>query len=181
MAENNPFVRPVSVESIPREGLEQAIEANQAERAALARLDGLPAIGRLAAEFTLRRAGRGIIHVRGEVHAEVTQTCVVSLEPFDVTLNEPVDVRFAAPAGKSAGRRAPPIMAAEAESFAMGDEDAPDPIVDGKIDLGALAAEFVILGLDPYPRKPGLEFAPPSEKEGQDTPFASPGDGPKKN
>ena len=32
-------------------------------------------------------------------------------------------------------------------------EDAPDPIVDGKVDLGALAAEFIALALDPYPRK----------------------------
>ena len=146
----------------------------------MARLVGLPAIRRLAAEFTLRRAGSGIIQVRGEVHAQATQTCVVSLEPFDVTLNEPVDVRFAAPAGESAGRRAP-ITAAEAESFALGDQDAPDPIVDGKIDLGALAAEFMILGLDPYPRKPGVEFTPPSEKEGRDTPFAKLSDGPKNN
>ena len=40
--------------------------------------------------------------------------------------------------------------------FRLAIEDAPDPIVDGKIDLGALAAEFMILGLDPYPRKPGV-------------------------
>jgi hypothetical protein len=181
MVENNSFTRPVRVESIPGEGLEQRIEASQAERAALARLDGLPAIGRLAAEFTLRRVGRGIIQVRGEVHAEVTQTCVVSLEPFDVTLNEPVDVRFAAPTGEGAGRRAPPITAAEVESFAIGDHEAADPIVDGKIDLGALAAEFMILGLDPYPRKPGVEFTPPSDEEARDAPFAKLGDGPKNN
>lgn len=181
MVENKPFARPVRVESIPKEGLEQMIEASQAERVALAKLNGLPAIGRLTAEFALRRAGRGIIQVRGKVHAEVTQTCVVSLEPFDVTLDEPVDVRFAAPTGESASRRGPPLTAAEAESFALGDEEPPDAIVDGKIDLGALAAEFMILGLDPYPRKPGVEFAPPSEKEGPDTPFASLSDGLKKS
>ena len=27
-----------------------------------------------------------------------------------------------------------------------------------QIDLGALAAEFLALGLDPYPRKPGVAF-----------------------
>ena len=37
-------------------------------------------------------------------------------------------------------------------------EEPPDAIVDGKIDLGALAAEFLALGLDPYPRKPGASF-----------------------
>ena len=179
MAENNPFARPVRVESIPREGLEQTIEASQAERAALAKRDGLPAIGRLAAEFSLRRVGRGMIRVRGEVHAAATQTCVVSLEPFDVTLDEPVDVRFAAPAGESVGGRAPPTTAAE--SYAVGDEEAPDPIIDGKIDLGALAAEFMILALDPYPRKPGVEFAPPAAKDARDSPMAKLDDEPKQS
>lgn len=181
MVEDKPFARPVRVESIPREGLEQTIEAGEAERAALAKLDGLPAVGRLAAQFSLRRVGRGMIWVRGAVHAEVTQTCVVSLEPFDVTLNEPVDVRFAAPGGEGARRGAPPAATAEALAFAMDDEDAPDPIVDGQIDLGALAVEFMLLGLDPYPRKPGVEFAPPSEQDAQDTPFARLADGSKDN
>ena len=36
-------------------------------------------------------------------------------------------------------------------------------MIDGKIDLGALAAEFFALGLDPYPRKPGAEFVAPPE------------------
>jgi hypothetical protein len=161
MAENEPFVRPVRVESVPEGGVEHVVDANEAERSALAALNGLRAIGRLTGIFALSRAGRGIIRVRGEVHAEATQTCVVSLEPFDVVLDEPVDVRFAPPAGEGARRRGPPIAAAEAQGLAFDDEDEPDLIVDGRIDLGALAAEFMILGLDPYPRKPGVDFMPP--------------------
>ena len=168
MSENAPFSRFVRVESVPEGGVEHSVEANEAERRALAELNGLAAIGRLTAKFALRRAGRGIIRVRGEVHAEATQTCVVSLEPFDVVLDEPVDVRFAAAVGESVSRRGPPITAAEASAFAIGDEDEPDPIVDGKIDLGALAAEFMVLGLDPYPRKPGVDFNLPSAPEGSD-------------
>ena len=181
MAENSPFARPVRVESVSADGLEQRIEANEAERAALAKLNDLPAIARLTARFTLNRAGRGVIRVRGEVHAEVTQSCVVSLEPVEARLNEPVDVRFAVPAGESASRRGPPISAAEAESLSLDGEDAPDPVVDGKIDLGALAAEFMVLGLDPYPRKPGVDFTPPAaEGEGAGGPFGGLGEGAKK-
>ena len=173
MAEDGPFVRPVRVESVPEGGVEHAIEASEAERRALAKLNGLPAIGRLAARFALSRAGRGIIRVRGDVKAEVTQTCVISLESFDVVLQEPVDVRFAPVAAGSPSRRAPSIASAEAGAFAIRDEDEPDPIVDGKIDLGALAAEFMVLGLDPYPRKPGVDFSPPTvEQEEPDSPLA---------
>jgi hypothetical protein len=181
MAERGPFTRPVRIESVSADGLEQTIEANEAERAALAKLNGLPGIARLTATFVLKRAGRGLIKVRGEVHAEVTQSCVVSLEPIDATLDEPVDVRFAVPVGESASRRGPPLSAAEAESLSLDGEDQPDKIVDGRIDLGALAAEFMVLGLDPYPRKPGVDFTPPkTEGEGVDTPFSGLGEGAKK-
>ncbi|MGB7126998.1 MAG: DUF177 domain-containing protein, partial [Methylovirgula sp.] len=40
----------------------------------------------------------------------------------------------------------------------------------GMIDVGALAAEFLALGLDPYPKKPGVEFTPvtvPEESAGR--------------
>ena len=35
------------------------------------------------------------------------------------------------------------------------------PLVNGKVDLGAIATEFVLLGIDPYPRKPDAVFEPP--------------------
>ena len=46
-------------------------------------------------------------------------------------------------------------------------------MIDGRIDLGALAAEFFALGLDPYPRKPGAEFVAPPEPAPPDSPFAA--------
>jgi hypothetical protein len=170
MAEGEPFSRPVRVDSIPRDGLEQTIEASQSERAALAKRMGLPAIERLAADFAIHRVGGGIIEVRGEVRARLTQTCVVSLEPFDISLEEPIEVRFAAPA-EAPRPRARSIEAPEADWPEPGDADPPDPIVDGRIDLGALAAEFLSLGLDPYPRKPGAEFP-----QGDDAPPEKPDD-----
>jgi uncharacterized metal-binding protein YceD (DUF177 family) len=163
------FSRPARVEALPKDGLTQTIEANPAERAALAALNGLPGIAKLTATFVLRRAGRGGVRVSGTVHAELTQTCVVSLEPFEATLDEPVDVRFAPPAEEGAARRA--ASGAPAETVLLDAEDAPDPIVDGRVDLGALAAEFMALGLDPYPRKPGVAFAPPAEAATPESPF----------
>ena len=42
----------------------------------------------------------------------------------------------------------------------MHEYEPPDEIVNGQIDLGAITAEFLVLGLDPYPRKPGVDFSP---------------------
>ena len=164
MAEPVTFSRPVRVDALPRDGSSQIIEANATERAALAKLNNLPAIASLKANLRLTRAGRGAVRVRGEVLAEVTQTCVVTLEPIEALVREEVDVRFAEPARKSAGGAL--NVADRSELLDLGGEDPPDEIVNGRIDLGALAAEFLALGLDPYPRKPGAEAAGSGEGGG---------------
>jgi len=170
MTDAPPFSRLVKVDALPADGLSQTIEANPEERAALAALNRLPAIASLTAGFTVRRSGRGGARVTGEVHAEVTQLCVVSLEPFAATVDEPIDVRFAPAKAVEAARR---VKEDGAEMVEVGSEDPPEPIVDGGIDLGALAAEFLALGLDPYPRKPGVAFDLPEPEGGQVSPFAA--------
>ena len=50
--------------------------------------------------------------------------------------------------------------------------DGPEPMFGGTVDLGALATEFLILGIDPYPRKPGAEFEPPKDVAPDPGPFA---------
>jgi len=171
MTDAPPFSRKVRVDPLPAEGLNQTIEATAEERAALAAINRLPAIASLTARFALRRSGRGGAHVTGEVRADVTQVCVVTLEPFAATVDEPVDVRFAPAEAIEKARRA---KEDDAETVDVGGEDPPDPIIDGRIDLGALAAEFFALGLDPYPRKPGVAFDPPEDAPGgEESPFAA--------
>ena len=169
MTEAGPLTRVVRVDALPREGQTVAIEASPAERNALASLHGLPAIAALTATLRLEPAGSGGGRVTGAVHGELTQTCVVSLEPFEATVDEAVDVRFAPEQEEGSARGA----ARETLSLSLADEDGPDPVIDGRIDLGALTAEFFALGLDPYPRKPGAEFVAPPEPAPPDSPFAA--------
>jgi hypothetical protein len=166
MTDSAPFRRIVRVDALPEDGQTLTIEANASEREALATLYAVPAIAALTATLRLERAGHGGARVSGAVHAELTQICVVSLEPFAATVDEDIDVRFAPrPQAESVhGQR---------EAFSFAHEDGPDPIIEGKIDIGALAAEFVALGLDPYPRKPGVEFVPPAELAPRPSPFAA--------
>ena len=164
-----PFSRTIRVDAIPREGLETRVEAEAAERAALAAFNGLPAIAAFAASFRLQHGGGGTVIVHGELEAEVTETCVVTLEPFESSIFAPIDLRFAPPSERPAQRGG---AAGEAEEVTIGEEDEPDPIIDGAIDLGAVASEFLTLNLDPYPRKPGVSFEPPAS--GEDKPAASP-------
>jgi hypothetical protein len=143
-----PFSRPIDVERLPEGGEDVAIAATAEECAAIAAENGLLALGRLDGAFRIVRRGRDGARVTGTVTAVSTQRCVVSLEPFDTAVSEPVDVSFA-----------PPGAAGEpAAGMALGDADPPDPLIDNTIDLGGLATEFLVLGLDPYPHKPGIAF-----------------------
>jgi uncharacterized metal-binding protein YceD (DUF177 family) len=169
---SEPFSRVVRVDSIPRDGQEVAIEASPTERDALATLYRLPSIEALSANLTLKRTGPGEVRVTGAVRGRLTQICVVSLEPFPAVVNEEVDVRFAELADDVAARR----LSSEPQTFSIDDEDDPDPIIDGTIDLGALTAEFFALGLDPYPRAPGAVFEPPEDSEAVASPFSALGD-----
>jgi hypothetical protein len=169
---SEPFSRVVRVDSIPRGGLTLAIEASPTEREALAALYRLPSIEALSAELTLERSAQDEVRVTGAVHGRLTQTCVVSLEPFPAVVNEEVDVRFAELADDVAARR----LSKEPQTISIDDMDEPDPIIEGRIDLGALAAEFFALGLDPYPRKPGAAFEAPQDREDAASPFSALGD-----
>lgn len=147
---------PVAVEAIPDTGLHMEIEASDDVRAAVAKLANVANVARLSAIFHLTRQGDGA-HVSGSVSALVGQTCVVSLEPIENPVDEAIDVTFG-----------PAVGAAGADH-----DEPPEPLRDGSIDLGALATEFLILGIDPYPRKQGVRFAPPKVEDAGEHPFAA--------
>jgi uncharacterized metal-binding protein YceD (DUF177 family) len=157
---------PVVVADIEEGGLRVAIEADEAERDAIARAIGLRDLSKLSADFELTPLGHEEVQVIGQVNAVVGQTCVVTLDRVDNTVSEPVSLVFA-----------PPAMIAEVHDQDEGDEppteDPPEPIVNGRIDLAKLAVEFLILGIDPYPRKPGAVFEPVhTPPAAEDHPFA---------
>ncbi len=160
--------RTVEVASIG-EGLDATVLAAPDECRALAGLNKLPEVKGLRATYHLRSERRGGVRVTGEVRASVVQVCVVSLDAFDADVVERVDVHFLPEAALAAERAARADLSPEALDL---EPDEPDPIVDGRIDLGALTAEHLALGLDPYPRKPDARFAEPAPRDAD--PDASP-------
>jgi len=163
-----PWSVPVIIDQIPEHGLHRAIEAPEAARAALAALTGLCEVPELSAVFDVIKSG-GTVHVTGRVRARIGQTCVVSLEPMETSVDEDVDLTFARPAPGQ-------VLADEdggAEPRHQGGENAPEPLTGNSIDLGAIASEFLVLAIDPYPRKEGAEFAPPAPEETGNNPFAA--------
>ena len=154
------------MDDIPETGLHLEIDAPEPLRAELAALAGLRELGRLSAVFDLTRRGAGV-RVTGNVSARVGQTCVVTLEPVESDIDEPVDLRFAPQAV------APASAKSETVAAHTSDEDPPEPLFGDELDLGAIATEFLLLGIDPYPRKPGAEFAPVKPDDASAKPFAA--------
>jgi hypothetical protein len=152
----HPLSRAIRVDRMARSQGDFTVTATPEECAALAADFGIPAIRDLVGRF---RVGGSLenLKVTGTVEAVVTQICTVSLDPFEAPVSEPVDVTFtdgAIPTGNDAE-----------------DVDVPDPIVNGRIDFGRLTAEFLAMGLDPYPRKPGVTFES-AGADPEDAPFA---------
>jgi hypothetical protein len=144
------------------------LAADECVRAAVAKLAGLRALPRLEATFDVAPRGRDGLHVVGRVSATVGQVCGVTLEPVENEVEEHIDLTFvpaAAPALPAGDGPNTPVEIPAA--------DAPEPLVDGVVDLGAIATEFLILGIDPYPRKVGAVFQPPVAGDESAHPFAA--------
>ncbi|MDR3420866.1 MAG: DUF177 domain-containing protein [Xanthobacteraceae bacterium] len=155
----------VAVEDVAETGERFELVADAEICAALARIAGLRELLRLQANFDVTRHGDAGLRVVGRVCAIVGQACVVTLEPLVNEVAEEIDLLFVPPA------------AAEpegTETAAPGeDNEEAEPLIGGSIDLGALAAEFLLLGINPYPRKPGAVFAPPPDARPNEGPFAA--------
>jgi uncharacterized metal-binding protein YceD (DUF177 family) len=166
----DPWRSPVTVAQIPDTGLHREIEADSTVREALAELAGLREILSAHASFDVTMRGDARVHVVGQVRARVGQTCVVTLDPVENEIDEAIDLEFAPPEQI----RELSDLVDEAEEGEGEIPDPPEPIMGGTIDLGRLATDALFLGIDPYPRKPGVVFEPTVEAaDPEDHPFAA--------
>lgn len=143
---------PVPTRTLPAEGAAVELVASEALRAEIARDLDILSLEDLRARVVVRPAPRGGARVEGRLEARLQQSCVVTLDPVEETVDDAFEVDFVTPA--EAERRA--ADRAEGEE----DPDPPDVIEGEAIDIGLLVYEHLAIGIDPYPRKPGAEFDP---------------------
>jgi len=101
--------------------------------------------------------------LEGRVVADAVQTCGLTLEPLPVH----VDRKFSVQMVEATEREQDEDSEIDLEL----DDDSPDQIEGGSLDLGQYAVEQLVLSLDPFPRKPGAVFEQPKEP-GEISPFA---------
>ncbi len=151
----NPFSYNVKVGHISLNPIEVRLEADEAERLGLAALWNVVSVDDLKAELKISRWKRDGVRVRGTVKARIVQECVVSLDPVASEIDEEFDQLFVPEGSKLA--RVPVQPSGELVLNPDGD-DLPETFVGDVIDAGSIVTEFAAMGIEPYPRKPGLDF-----------------------
>lgn len=140
-------------------GVTRRLEPDPAARARIARALDLASLDAFVAEMTLAPAPGGW-RLSGRVRASLAQICGITLEPLPVEIDAPFSITLAEAVDEDSD-----------EIVITLDDESPDPIEGGQVDLGQYAVEQLALQLDPFPRKPGAAFVQPPEPS-EISPFA---------
>jgi uncharacterized metal-binding protein YceD (DUF177 family) len=144
--------RPLKLHELGRGPLRLRLEPDASEREQIAKRLGLHSLPALSADVTAKPWLDGV-ELTGRFHATVEQICGVSLDPFEQPVDGEFDVR-AVPAGS------PNASEAEGGDVELDPDapDAPDILTGDAVDVAGYVVEHLALEIDPFPRKPGVEF-----------------------
>ncbi|MCZ0735429.1 YceD family protein [Phreatobacter sp. AB_2022a] len=159
---------PIRIHDVPPNGRHvRRDRLDPADGAALAAAIGVEAIESFLLDVDVKPYHGDGLAVTGTVKAGVVQTCVVTLEPVTNLIEEEVDATFR-PADKLKAH----LVHDEEDGLAIdASVAADDPLIGGEIDLAGVAAEFLALAVDPYPRRPDAVFEAP-DAGAEVSPFA---------
>lgn len=151
------FSIPLAVSDVPPNGTTVPFDVKENERVALARRFGLIELRSLKGKVTVKPWRRHGLVAEGKYTAELVQACVATLEPIEARLSESFIVHYL----PEEMIERTPAVSADTEIFVdLQSEDPPEPMENGRIDVGEAVAEQLAVAIDPYPKKPGAEFKP---------------------
>lgn len=146
-----PYSEPVRLHQIGS-GVKRTLTPDAAARARIAKALDLATLDVFEAEIHLAPNTSGGWDLSGRVRADLAQTCGITLEPLPLKIDEGFSVQLAEPVDEDSD-----------EIIITLEDESPDVVEDGQIDLGQYVVEQLALRLDPFPRKPGAEFVQPPE------------------
>ncbi len=139
-----------------------SISPSDEEMSSIANRLGIEGISALKADMEIRRnPGNMVIHVSGRITARVAQKCVVTLDTVEEDVDTPFEGWFADKTQAlsfTKAKRERELEKQKGEQPILSEEEDPEPIIDGKIDIGELVVQYLSLGLNPYPRKEGASY-----------------------
>jgi len=149
MTDTPEFSRPFDIRGITAQPV--TVEANEAERAALAQRFGLIGVGKLAATLSLEAHGDEV-SATGTLRAEWVQSCAVSGDDLPMAIEDEITLRFVPMARLEASEEDEEIELEEDELDEIGYEGT-------SFDLGEAVAQSLALAIDPYAEGPSADEA----------------------
>lgn len=159
------FSYPLKIEDINQGEQRYKLRANKAQLETLREILQIPAVNYFEADIKLTfQKKKGILDVSGEVRAGLTLISVISLDEFEKEYKSNFSLTYDTNATYEQIRE----MDEDIE------DDIPDIVIDGKIDLGDIAIEQLALVMEDHPRKDGEEFTSVIEDDSpvRENPFA---------
>lgn len=160
---------------------EGRIEASPSECASIAAACKIESLSDFSFSYRLQPLSQGRFLLSGNLCAHVTQACVITLEPVDERIDEEVSVELWPEDQIAVEENAETSVDNHNTEDHGGDANLadlpglPEPIVNGRFDLGAFAAEELAAAINPYPRKEGAVFSwtDPTDAPEKSGPFAT--------
>ncbi len=138
----------LNIESLSNAGFQLNLVANASELIEMANLLHVASVKSFSASLMIRKWRRAGLQIEGSFKSRITQNCVVSLEEFDVEMNDEIHQKFF-------GNTDTPKMTDSKEVEMLNtDNDPPEALRDGNINILEYLVEVLALQLDPYPRAP---------------------------
>ncbi len=164
------FTHSYNLARLGNAGDEVQVCADPAQRAAISKWADLLAVEKWDARVQIKKLVPNHYGLDFHLVADVIQSCVVSLEPVPGHIERSFSrelVFVGAPRHRPAQAESETVIDAS-------EEEGPEEISSLQVDLAAPLLEEFTLALDPYPRRPGVEFTPQTEPSGGlESPFAA--------
>lgn len=144
----------IEVEDIQDKDMRLTISPDEEEKVHLARRLEIEKLKSVTAKLILKRLNRRVVKVKGEFVANVVQNCVVTLKPITNKIEDSFEAWYADPdqaVSFARARHERDKDRGEEERPMLEESEDPEPIVDGRINLGELVTQYLSLSIDPYP------------------------------
>jgi len=174
MSEGLPLTHSYNLARLGNAGDEVRFAANEAERAAIAKWAGVLSVEKLEVGVQIKKLAPNRFGLTFELAAEVSQACVVSLEPVPGRIRHSFsrELVFTGPSRHRPDQADKVGKGTESEAV-VDLEEGPEEITSLHLDLAVPVLEEFVLSLDPYPRRQGVEFTPKTgDSDPPESPFA---------
>ncbi|MFP4313297.1 MAG: YceD family protein [Alphaproteobacteria bacterium] len=156
------WIYKVEADKLGDEVKDLTLAPDETERQKIADLLDIPGVNSLKADLKFSRVQGGmVVKIDGVFTADVTQTCVVTLDPIENKVRDEFTAWYADPdqaISFNKVRKQRELEKQHGEVPIVDEKDDPEPVENGQIDLGDVVTQFLSLALDPYPHKEGVSY-----------------------